>query len=109
MCIFGFGENVGLGREHGIAVFTYAKHRDIVHSFDDLKFALRHAAKFRTGMLRLLPNRTVASVVFLAYESIAGAKWSCTRVLDVPIRSRYPARIRAARSTLRSRRRNPIH
>jgi hypothetical protein len=39
MCILCLGYTLGTRRELGLAAFTDAKHRDIVFSFDDPKYA----------------------------------------------------------------------
>ena len=41
--------SLGICRELGIAIFTHAKHREIILSFDDPKLAFRHALIFPQG------------------------------------------------------------
>lgn len=41
VCILRPDDSLRICRELGIAIFTYAKHRNIVLSFDDLKLAFR--------------------------------------------------------------------
>ena len=42
VCIPSLAHTLGMRRELGIRVFTHAKHRDIVFSFDDPKSTFRH-------------------------------------------------------------------
>jgi hypothetical protein len=46
VCILRLAYSLGICRELGIAIFTHAKHRNIILSFDDPKFAFRHAPSF---------------------------------------------------------------
>ena len=41
VCILRAADSLRISRELGIAIFTYAKHRNIVLSFDDPKLAFR--------------------------------------------------------------------
>jgi hypothetical protein len=43
VCILRSAYSLGICRELGIAIFTHAKHRNIILSFDDPKLAFRHA------------------------------------------------------------------
>jgi hypothetical protein len=43
VCILRSAYGLGTCRELGIAIFTHAKHRNIILSFDDPKLAFRHA------------------------------------------------------------------
>lgn len=54
VCILRSAYSLGICRELGIAIFTHAKHREIILSFDDPKLAFRHALIFPPGGTRLL-------------------------------------------------------
>jgi hypothetical protein len=44
VCVLRSAYNLWIGRELGIAIFTHAKHRKVIFSFDDPKLAFRHAS-----------------------------------------------------------------
>jgi len=44
VCILRSAYRFGIRRELGIAIFTHAKHRNIILSFDDPKLAFHHAS-----------------------------------------------------------------
>ena len=46
VCILRSAYSLGICSELGIAIFTHAKHRNIILSFDDPKLAFRHAPSF---------------------------------------------------------------
>ena len=54
VCILRSAYSLRICRELGIAIFTHAKHREIILSFDDPKLAFRHALIFPQGGTRLL-------------------------------------------------------
>jgi hypothetical protein len=46
VCILSLAYSVGIYRELGVAIFTHAKHRNIVLPLDDPKLKFRHGNSF---------------------------------------------------------------